>query len=59
MLRSDLGAGWMPAATGDFHFFAAGVFAEVAAEFLAGLDVAIARFVGALMLLIHVRLLPP
>lgn len=48
----------MAAAAGDFYFVAAGIFAEVAAEFLAGLNIAVTGFVGALVLFIHVRLLP-
>ncbi len=48
----------MAAIAGDFYFFAAGFFAEVAAKFLARLYVAITGFVGALMLfLVHVLLL--
>lgn len=53
----DLRAGGMTAVAGDLDFIAPGILAEVAAEFLAGLYIAITGFVGALMLF-HVRLLP-
>jgi hypothetical protein len=45
------------AVAGNLYFFTASILAEVAAIFLAGLNVAIAGFVGALMFLVHVRLL--
>jgi hypothetical protein len=48
----------MAAIASDLYFFAAGIFAEVAAKFLAGLYVAITGFVGTLVLfLIHILLL--
>ena len=48
----------MAAIAGDFYFFAAGVLTEVATKFLVRRHVAVARFVGALVLfLVHVLLL--
>jgi hypothetical protein len=55
---NDLRAGCVAALAGNFHFVGACVLAPVAAKFLARRYIAVAGFVGALVLfLVHVLLL--